>query len=63
MCRELKGKAALVGVLKKSHSRALESYTSSEEEDNFQQLLDPPDILGTGICFVCVCVCVYKIRI
>jgi hypothetical protein len=49
MCRELKGKAALAGVLKKSHSRALEAYTSAEEEDNFQELLDPPHILGINI--------------
>jgi hypothetical protein len=46
MCRELKGKAALAGVLKKSHSRALEAYTASEEEDDFRELLDPPHILG-----------------
>ena len=58
MCRELKGKAALAGVLKKSHSRALEAYSSAEEEDDFRELLDPPDILGTSICCVCVCVCV-----
>jgi len=63
MCRELKGKAALTGVLKKSHSQALEAYTSAEEEDDFQDLLDPPDILGTSICCVCVCVYTYKIRI
>jgi hypothetical protein len=49
MCRELKGKAALAGVLKKSHSRALEAYTSAEEEDDFRELLDPPHILGTNI--------------
>jgi len=55
MCRELKGKAALAGVLKKSHSQALEAYTSAEEEDDFRELLDPPDILGTNIGFVCVC--------
>lgn len=49
MCRELKGKAALTGVLKKSHSRALEAYTSAEEEDDFRELLDPPHILGINI--------------
>lgn len=47
MCRELKGKTALAGVLKKSHSRALEAYTSAEEEDDFRELLDPPDILAS----------------
>jgi hypothetical protein len=46
MCRELKGKAALAGVLKKSHNRAMEAYTSAEEEDDFRELLDPPHILG-----------------
>jgi hypothetical protein len=46
MCRELKGKTALTGVLKKSHSRALEAYTSAEVEDDFRELLDPPHILG-----------------
>jgi hypothetical protein len=49
MCRELKGKAALAGVLKKSHSQALEAYTSAEEEDDFRELLDPPHILGINI--------------
>ena len=58
MCRELKGKAALAGVLKKSHSQALEAYTSAEEEDDFRELLDPPDILGTSICCVCVRACI-----
>lgn len=52
MCRELKGKAALAGVLKKSHSRALEAYTTAEEEDDFRELLDPPHILGTNICCI-----------
>jgi hypothetical protein len=54
MCRELKGKSALAGVLKKSHSRALEAYTSAEEENDFRELLDPPDILGTSRCCVCI---------
>jgi hypothetical protein len=54
MCRELKGKSALAGVLKKSHSRALEAYTSAEEENDFRELLDPPDILGTSSCCVSI---------
>lgn len=53
MCRELKGKAALAGVLKKSHSRALEAYTSAEEEDDFRELLDPPHILGINTVLYC----------
>jgi hypothetical protein len=53
MCRELKGKAALAGVLKKSHSRALEVYTSAEEEDDFRELLDPPHILGINNVLYC----------
>nr|CAD7439088.1 unnamed protein product [Timema bartmani] len=45
MCRELRGKAALSGVLKKCHTRALDAYTAAEEEDDFREVLDPPRIL------------------
>jgi hypothetical protein len=48
MCREVKGKVAFTEVLKKSHSRTLEAYTSAEE-DHFRELLDPPHTLGINI--------------
>ncbi|XP_067006501.1 rhophilin-2 isoform X2 [Anabrus simplex] len=47
MCRELKGKAALTAVLKQAHSRALDAYTASEEEDDFREVLDPPHVVAS----------------
>jgi len=44
MCRELKGKHALISVLRTAHRLALQSYTSYEVEDDFRDLLDPPQI-------------------
>ncbi|CAG2065161.1 unnamed protein product, partial [Timema podura] len=51
MCRELRGKAALSGVLKKCHTRALDAYTAAEEEDDFREVLDPPRILHGSLVF------------
>ncbi|CAH1102037.1 unnamed protein product [Psylliodes chrysocephalus] len=44
MCRELKGKLALISVLRTAHKQALNAYTSTETEDDFSDLLDPPQI-------------------
>lgn len=46
MCRELKGKQALTTVLRNAHRRALQAFTSNEHEDDFRDLLDPPEIQG-----------------
>lgn len=44
MCRELKGKQALASVLRAAHKMTLQMYTSNEIEDDFRDLLDPPQI-------------------
>ncbi|XP_074036926.1 GTP-Rho-binding protein rhophilin isoform X4 [Leptinotarsa decemlineata] len=44
MCRELRGKHALTAVLRNAHKAALHAYTATETEDDFSDLLDPPDI-------------------
>lgn len=46
MCRELKGKQALTTVLRNAHRLALQAFTSNEHEDDFRDLLDPPEIQG-----------------
>lgn len=46
MCRELKGKQSLTAVLRIAHKNALQAYTSNESEDDFRDLLDPPEIQG-----------------
>jgi len=46
MCRDLKGKQALARVLKKTHEATLDSYNRFGSEDDFRELLDPPDIIG-----------------
>ena len=45
MCRELRKKDALQEVLKESHQRALHLYEEVDEEDDFQELLEPPPVL------------------
>ena len=45
MCRELRKKDALQEVLKESHQRALQLYEEVDEEDDFQELLEPPPVL------------------
>ncbi|XP_018350798.1 PREDICTED: rhophilin-2 isoform X1 [Trachymyrmex septentrionalis] len=47
MCRELKGKQALAKVLKKAQEATLESYNRFGNEDDFRELLDPPDIIAS----------------
>ncbi|KYM94461.1 Rhophilin-2 [Cyphomyrmex costatus] len=47
MCRELKGKQALARVLKKAQEATLESYNRFGNEDDFRELLDPPDIIAS----------------
>lgn len=47
MCRDLKGKQALAKVLKKAQETTLDSYNRFGSEDDFRELLDPPDIIGT----------------
>lgn len=44
MCRELKGKQALSAVLRNAHRMTLQAYTKTESEDDFSDLLDPPDV-------------------
>lgn len=44
MCRELKGKHALASVLRNAHKTALQAYTTTESEDDFSDLLEPPRI-------------------
>ncbi|XP_066142367.1 rhophilin-1 isoform X3 [Euwallacea fornicatus] len=44
MCRELKGKHALAAVLRQSHKKALQGYTSTDTEDDFSDMLDPPKV-------------------
>lgn len=46
MCRELRGKEALQAELRRVHRRATETYTTTDEEDDFRELLDPPRIIG-----------------
>lgn len=46
MCRELKGKLALTSVLRSAHKIALNAYTATETEDDFSDLLDPPQVQG-----------------
>ena len=45
MCRELRKKDALQEVLKESHQQALQLYEEVDEEDDFQELLEPPPVL------------------
>ncbi|KAJ8923991.1 hypothetical protein NQ315_006767, partial [Exocentrus adspersus] len=44
MCRELKGKYALAIVLRNAHKTTLHAFTATETEDDFSDLLDPPQI-------------------
>lgn len=45
MCRELRKKDVLQDVLRLSHDRSLNKYASIDEEDDFQEVLDPPAIV------------------
>lgn len=44
MCRELRGKQALTLVLRNAHRITLQAYTKTESEDDFSDMLDPPNI-------------------
>lgn len=46
MCRELKNKPGLEAVLKTYHSLALEAYSKIEEENDFREVFEPPQIMG-----------------
>lgn len=46
MCRELRKKDALQEVLRGAHSKALGVYEEVDEEDDFQELLEPPPVLA-----------------
>ena len=45
MCPEMKKKDILLDVLKHFHERSLSMYEEMEEEDDFQELVEPPPIL------------------
>merc|ERR1719318_2283617 len=45
MCPELRKKEILQQVLKQCHERSLALYEDIEEEDDFQELLEPPPVL------------------
>jgi hypothetical protein len=44
MCRELRNKDSLQAVLKMSHDRSLNKYAAVDEEDDFQEVMEPPSI-------------------
>lgn len=44
MCRELRKKNVLQNVLRQTHDRSLNKYAAVDEEDDFQEVLDPPPI-------------------
>ena len=45
MCRELRKKDVLQELLRLTHDRSLNKYASIDEEDDFQEVLDPPSIV------------------
>lgn len=45
MCRELRKKDILQEVLRLSHDRSLNKYADVDDEDDFQEVLDPPPIM------------------
>jgi len=45
MCQEMKRKEPLQRVLNKSHEKSLTLYEDLEEEDDFEELLEPPPVL------------------
>lgn len=49
MCRELKNKPGLEAALKKMYSSTFEAYTDTENENDFRDLLEPPQILRKKI--------------
>lgn len=49
MCRELKNKPGLEAALKKIYSSTFEAYTDTESENDFRDLLEPPQILRKNL--------------
>merc|ERR1712110_21160 len=45
MCRELRKKDVLQELLRLTYDRSLNKYASIDEEDDFQEVLDPPKIV------------------
>lgn len=45
MCRELRKKDILSEVLRLSHDRSLNKYADVDDEDDFQEVLEPPPIM------------------
>jgi len=45
MCRELRKKDILSEVLRLSHDRSLNKYADVDDEDDFQEVVDPPPIM------------------
>lgn len=45
MCRELRKKDMLQEVLRLTHDRSLNKYEDIDDEDDFQELLEPPPVL------------------
>ncbi|XP_059089008.1 rhophilin-2-A-like isoform X2 [Tigriopus californicus] len=45
MCRELRKKGVLQNLLRNTHDRSLNKYASIDEEDDFQEVLDPPPVV------------------
>ncbi|KAK6630041.1 hypothetical protein RUM44_005439 [Polyplax serrata] len=50
MSRELKNKPGLEAVIKSNYSLALEAYSKIEDENDFREVLEPPQILGHTKC-------------
>lgn len=45
LCRQLKKQDTLVDVLRSAYEDAITKYTETEDEDDFHEILDPPNIL------------------
>lgn len=45
MCRELRKKDILQEVLRLSHDRSLNKYADVDDEDDFQEVLEPPPVM------------------
>lgn len=45
MCRDLKNKPGLEAVLKKNYSMAVDTYSQIQENNDFREVLEPPQII------------------
>lgn len=52
MCRELRNKPGLEAALKRSYTSTFEAYTNTENENDFRDLLEPPQILRKPFFFI-----------